>query len=142
MSRRPKRLNAGKKLATILEREKETIFSPRSQPLSLTPPDIVDCKCGVKEDDHKHMVMCCCCAAWSHSACYGLSKGEAIQTSFTCVGCRSPTPSSSVSHQLATEHLQRTNASPVRIGDGVCPEDDVNLESQQERTTKTNPLSQ
>jgi len=59
--------------------------------------------------------------------------------SFTRVGCRSPTPSSSVSHQLATEHLQRTNASPVRIGDDVCPEDDVNLESQQERTNQDQP---
>ena len=31
------------------------------------------------------------------------------------------------------------NAFPVRIGDGVCPEDDVNLESHQERTNQDQP---
>lgn len=41
MSCHPKCLNAGKKLAKILEREKETIFSPRSQPPALTPPDTI-----------------------------------------------------------------------------------------------------
>ena len=89
--------------------------------------------------------MCCCCAAWSHTACYGLSKSEANQISFiaTCNKCQPLTNSSPAFHNSVTKALSQSNASPTKISinDRGQSDDDMDPppQSQHHGTTQDQP---
>ena len=103
--RRSKRTTAGRKLETILEAEREPLATPvsaASRPVVAVTARVtvvdgtsdsvdsesVDCSCGVREDDHGHIVKCESCSCWSHSSCASLSvsSAESLPT-FLCHKC-------------------------------------------------------
>ena len=138
--RRSKRTTAGRKLETILETEREPFLlaTPVSAAAASRPvvaatarvsmvdrtsdsvdSESVDCSCGVREDDHGHMVKCESC--WSHSSCAGLSmsSAESLQT-FLCHKCSACTDqvqsvqndySTSIAAQPIAPHVATPNQS-------------------------------
>ena len=128
--RRSKRTTASRKLETILEAEREpfllaTPVSAASRPVAAATARVsmvdrtsdfvdsesVNCSCGVREDDHGHMVKCESCSCWSHSSCAGLSvsSAESLPT-FLCHKCSACTDQA---QSVQNDHSTSIAAQPI-----------------------------
>ena len=106
MTHHSSRLNAGKKLPQVLAAEESASSPDVTLDLFTLPliPEIVSCKCRAKVDDSSHMVCCKYCFSWSHSACYGLTPGEAAaMKSFICEACSLQVPCTSEGQTTTVE---------------------------------------
>lgn len=48
---------------------------------------IVDCACGVKDDDGERMLACDSCGIWQHTRCVGINDLDKVPTKFVCKKC-------------------------------------------------------
>lgn len=48
---------------------------------------VVDCSCGVKDDDGERMMACDACGVWHHTRCAGVDDLEKVPVRFVCEKC-------------------------------------------------------
>ncbi|CAA6664732.1 unnamed protein product [Spirodela intermedia] len=48
---------------------------------------LVNCACGVKEDDGERMLNCDFCNVWQHTRCVGIGDGKSVPPFFLCTHC-------------------------------------------------------
>ncbi|XP_029122504.2 PHD finger protein At1g33420 [Elaeis guineensis] len=54
---------------------------------------LVDCICGVKDDDGERMLACDMCGVWQHTICSGISDLDEVPSQFVCRECGSSSES-------------------------------------------------
>ena len=91
------------RLGSILLPSPKSASTRPSRSQSNPDSSVVNCICGVKQNDGNPMVLCSVCDEWSHLTCYKLSESDTKKLKFKCKSCTSTQLSDSLIKMLTSQ---------------------------------------